>query len=72
MDEDRLKYAIDGLQRFGSQRAIRSAERLEIAVEHSRSREVRLTEQLSYSLRESLEEIPSPFGQERLTFSEAI
>jgi hypothetical protein len=36
------------------------------------SREVRWTEQLSYSLRESLEEIPSLFGQERLTFSEAI
>ncbi len=67
MERERLGSALDGLRGFGDADAIRASEHLECAVEHSRQRGNRWTEQMCYCLRECLESIPPLFGQKKVT-----
>jgi len=67
MEQSRLDSALEGLRRFGDVDAIRASEHLECAVDHSKHRGTRWTEQACYSLRECLESIPPLFGQEKVT-----
>jgi hypothetical protein len=67
MERERLGSALDGLRGFGDADAIRASEHLECAVEHSKLRGKRWTEQMCYCLRECLESIPPLFGQKKVT-----
>jgi hypothetical protein len=64
--ERRLESALDGLRGFGDADAIRASEHLECAVDHSKQRGKRWTEQMCYCLRECLEGIPPLFGQKKV------
>ena len=65
VDEERLEAALQGLRRFGDDVAVRAADLLETAVDHSAARGKRWTDQLCYCLRECLVSIPRLFGAER-------
>jgi hypothetical protein len=66
MERERLESALDGLRGFGDADAIRASEHLECAVDHSKQRGKRWTEQMCYCLRECLEGIPPLFGQKKV------
>lgn len=65
MDVERYESALAGLRRIGDTDATRAADHVGIAVAHSRGRAKLWAEQMCYSLREALEEIPVLFGQKR-------
>lgn len=63
VDEGQFKAAVDALRRLGIPGALRAADHLELAVEALEDHGLRWEERMSYSLRETLEEIPMLFGQ---------
>jgi hypothetical protein len=65
VDQAQLELAVEGLQRLGAPGAVRAAEHLQAAVDIVRDQPNRWSEQLCYSLREALNEIPLLFGQTR-------